>query len=199
MWDTYDKYLAALYSDNQVIIWKANSWEKSYVVSLTCPISSDLTKLSSKRDDRKIDWSPDYRYVLVPSLDDKIVPFVCALDRQKDFKVCRTFMGPFSSINCVKFNQNLFQQGNCVINIFALGDNDGNISIWGIGEGYTPKKPFFLFKSHPNGNELIEDICWNSAGNMLIATTLKKYVLLALFGQGVFGVRLTDQEKQNFL
>jgi hypothetical protein len=23
-----------------------------------------------KRQDRKIDWSPDYRYVLVPSLDD---------------------------------------------------------------------------------------------------------------------------------
>lgn len=61
VWDTYDKYLAALYSDNNVIIWKCNAWEKSYIVSLTCPISADHSKISSKRDDRKIDWSPDYR------------------------------------------------------------------------------------------------------------------------------------------
>lgn len=60
VWDTYDKYLAALYSDNNVIIWKCNSWEKSFIVSLTCPLSTD-NKISSKRDDRKIDWSPDYR------------------------------------------------------------------------------------------------------------------------------------------
>ncbi|EAR94477.1 TUP1-like enhancer of split protein (macronuclear) [Tetrahymena thermophila SB210] len=199
VWDTYDKYLAALYSDNNVIIWKCNSWEKSFIVSLTCPISSDISKITSKRDDRKIDWSPDYRYVLVPSLDDKIVPFVCALDRQKDFKVCKTFMGPFSSINCVKFNPNLYENKESVINVFALGDNDGNISIWGIGDGYQAKKPFFLFKSHPNGNELIEDICWNAEGNMLIATTLKKYVFLALFGETVFGSKLSPQQKQDFL
>jgi len=181
-----------LYSDNNVIIWKCNSWDKSFVVSLTCPISVDHAKISSKRDDRKIDWSPDYRYVLLPSLDDKIVPFVCALDRQKDFKVCKTFMGPFSSINCVKFNPNLYANKETVINIFALGDNDGNISIWGIGDNYTARKPFFLFKSHPNGNELIEDICWNAEGNMLIATTLKKYVFVALFGPSVFGERLSS-------
>ena len=71
-------------------------------------------------------------------------------------------MGPFSSINCVKFNQNLYEYKKNIINIFAQGDNDGNISIWGIGDGYVAKKPFFLFKSHANGNELIEDICWNS-------------------------------------
>jgi len=101
-------------------------------------------------------------------------------------------MGPFSSINCVKFNPNLYANKETVINIFALGDNDGNISIWGIGDNYTARKPFFLFKSHPNGNELIEDICWNAEGNMLIATTLKKYVFVALFGPSVFGERLSS-------
>lgn len=39
-------------------------------------------------------------------------------------------MGPFSSINCVKFNPNLYDYDGYVINVFALGDNDGNISIW---------------------------------------------------------------------
>lgn len=43
------------------------------------------------------------------------------------------------------------------------------------------KKPFLLIKSHKDGGELIEDIAWNSEGNMLIATTMKKYLLMALF------------------
>ena len=96
-------------------------------------------------------------------------------------------MGPFSSINCVKFNPNLYNYKENIINIFALGDNDGNISIWGIGEGFTSKKPLLFLKSHPNGNELIEDISWNNEGNMLIATTMKKYVIVALFGHDIFG------------
>jgi hypothetical protein len=29
-----------------------------------------------------------------------------------------------------------------------LGDNDGSISLWGIGEKFYSKQPFFLFKSH---------------------------------------------------
>ena len=32
-----------------------------------------------------------------------------------------------------------------------MGDNDGNISIWGIGYNFSQKKPFFLLKSHKNG------------------------------------------------
>ena len=39
-----------------------------------------------------------------------------------------------------------------------MGDNDGNISLWGIGENFANEKPFILFKSHSNSCELIEDI-----------------------------------------
>ena len=98
--------------------------------------------------------SPDFKYIVSPSLDDKIVPMVCAIDRQ-DFKITHTFMGPFSSINCVKFNPHLFIFENNKISIFAMGDNDGNISIWGLSDKLVMNKQFFLFKSHYNGTEII--------------------------------------------
>lgn len=57
-------------------------------------------------------------------------------------------MGPFSSINCVKFNPCLFNNNGDIINVFAMGDNDGNISVWTISEKFCTKKPLMLFKSH---------------------------------------------------
>lgn len=36
-----------------------------------------------------------------------------------------------------------------------MGDNDGNISLWSIGDKIV-EKPLGLIKSHKNGGELIE-------------------------------------------
>ncbi len=60
-------------------------------------------------------------------------------------------------------------------------------------------KPFFLFKSHSNGTELIEDLCWNNKGNLLIATTMKKYISLILFDENVFGKSLNTKNKETYL
>lgn len=135
VWDTYDRYLAALYSSNNVVVWQIDNWSVSYRIDLNSPLHEPL-KYGSKREDRKIDWSPDYRYILVPTLEDKIVPMVAAIDRNDNFQVKQIFMGPFSSINCVKFNPRLFRSQGCIINVFALGDSDGNITVWGIGDKF---------------------------------------------------------------
>lgn len=79
-----------------------------------------------------------------------------------------------------------------------MGDNDGNISIWGLSDKFFMDKPFFLFKSHSNGTELIEDLCWNSNGNLLVATTMKKYISFILFDDDVFGRCLNDVEEKEF-
>lgn len=57
----------------------------------------------------KIDWSPDFRYILAPSIDNKPISYVTALERNSAFSVKGLFMGPFSTINCVRFNPNLYQ------------------------------------------------------------------------------------------
>ena len=198
VWDPLDKYLLGLCGDNKLIVWKTKSFEVFKTVNLSFSPKPGLAEMfNSKREDRKIDWSPDFKYILSPSLDDKIVPVVCALDRQ-DFDVKFTFMGPFSSINCIKFNPVLFEKSDAIISVFAMGDNDGNISVWGLGDRLINDKPFFLFKSHSNGNELIEDLAWNAQGNLLMATTMKKYVSCILFDQEIFGHALKPQDSEDY-
>ena len=58
-WDPFDKYLVALYADNAVRIWKVNTWELVSTISLNFPLNTETAKITSKREDRKIDWSPD--------------------------------------------------------------------------------------------------------------------------------------------
>jgi hypothetical protein len=60
-----------------------------------------------------------------------------------------------------------------------------------LGEKLKSEKPFFLFKS--NSNELIEDICWNKEGNLIIASTMKKYTFVALFDLEIFGKPLEEE------
>ena len=112
VWDPFDKYVACLRFDNTVMVWKVVSWELFATVCLNFPHMNTAEKYTSKREDRKIDWSPDFRYLLVPSLDDRIVPVVCALDRHRDFKVTKTFLGPFSSVNVVRFSPILYNDNN---------------------------------------------------------------------------------------
>ncbi len=64
---------------------------------------------------------------MVPSLDDKQVPSVAQIDRTQDFKIIKTFIGPFSSINCIKFSPMLYRDGEKQICVCAMGDNDGNV------------------------------------------------------------------------
>ena len=150
-----------------------------------------------KRQDRKIDCSPDYRYLMVPSLDDKQVPSVAQIDRTKDFSIVRTFIGPFSSINCLRFSPVLYRYQDKVINVCAMGDNDGNVQLWGIGDsGFQSKHPFFFLKSHIQGSDLIEDIAWSADGSCMIATTLKRYVIVVKFFEKVFGDKLSETEKK---
>lgn len=78
-------------------------------------------------------------------MDDKEVPVVCALDRNQNFKVVKTFLGPFSSVNAVKFSPVLYNHEG-VKNVFAMGDNDGNISFWHLNQK-GPEKPILLLKS----------------------------------------------------
>ena len=87
------------------------------------------------KEERKIDFSPDLRYLLAPSLYDRKMPHICALDRQKNFEVAYVMGGSFVPITCIKFMPCIFQRNGKSFSIFAVGDAYGNISIWEIGDG----------------------------------------------------------------
>lgn len=61
-----------------------------------------------KKEDRKMAFSTDFRLLLVPSLDDKELPFVASVSRF-NFESENVYVGPFSSINCVAFNYVFFK------------------------------------------------------------------------------------------
>ena len=199
VWDPFDKQLASLMSNNEVVVYKCASWERSQTINLNLNPQKPLSSVA-KREDRKIDWSPDFRYLLVPALDDRTVPLVVSLNRKNNSSARCVFTGPFSSINCVKFSPILYLYNNTEpINVFAMGDNDGSISVWGIGERFYSKQPFFLLKSHKDENELIEDIEWSDDGRVLFASTFKRYLVTMLIDEGSFGRRLNNEEKRAHL
>jgi hypothetical protein len=74
-----------------------------------------------------------------------------------------------------------------------MGDNDGNISVWRCSDGVD--KPLILLKN--GSGELIEDITWSSDGQCVLATTMKKYLVMAVF-EGI-GVPLSEKEKDTYL
>lgn len=55
-WDPLDRYVASLLFDNKVVVWKTTTYEQHATVCLNL---SSGEKLTSKREDRRIDWSPD--------------------------------------------------------------------------------------------------------------------------------------------
>lgn len=113
-------------------------------------------RIVPKNQCMKIDWSPDFRYLVSPAIDDKPVPYVVALDRNKSFNFKGVFIGPFSTINCIKFNPNLYElPSGDIVSVFAMGDSEGNITIWLIGEKYVSKKPLMFFRSQEDSNEII--------------------------------------------
>ena len=76
VWDPLDKYIAGLTSSNEIRIYNSATLELFKTISLQ--IGDNAYQM---REERKIDWSPDCNFLLVPSLDDKLLPILCALER----------------------------------------------------------------------------------------------------------------------
>jgi hypothetical protein len=76
-----------------------------------------------------------------------------------------------------------------------MGDNDGNISMWKLSDD-SPDKPFLLIKNETG--ELIEDISWSIDGLCLMATTMKRYIIIVVFDD-IPGYILSDNDKNKYL
>lgn len=91
-------------------------------------------------------------------------------------------MGPCSSITCVKFNPNIYKlpKGE-IVSVFAMGDAQGNIAVWMIGDKYRARKPVVLLKSSLLEDTIVENLEWSAKGDVLIATTFSPYLITACF------------------
>lgn len=53
-------------------------------------------------------WSPDFNYLVCPSLDDSKISLAISLCRGTNFNINHVFMGHVSSISCVRFSDILY-------------------------------------------------------------------------------------------
>jgi hypothetical protein len=108
IWDPIGKYICWLNITNEVKVYNINSRSVEFSIKLNLSNERGLHSMSAK-EERNMAFSPDLQYLLVPSLDDKRMPFVCALKRSQNFQVEYVFAGPFTSVTCVRFMPAIFQ------------------------------------------------------------------------------------------
>jgi WD40 repeat protein len=108
IWDPLGKFICWLTLNNSVHIYNLNSKKVETTVCLN--LKTDKSDLFVSKEERLMDFSPDLNYLLVPSLDDKKMPFVCALKRSNNFQIDYVFAGHFSSITCVKCFPGIFER-----------------------------------------------------------------------------------------
>ncbi|CAD8130578.1 unnamed protein product [Paramecium sonneborni] len=139
-WDPFDKYIFSLKFDNTVKFYKIDNWQQKFTISFQI----QGKEFTTKREDRKLDQTIDCRYLAKSNLDQKTIPNVAISDRNSNFQVVRTILGPSSSINVARFSPMLFKNSNTnneYSSLFAIGDNEGNISLWQINKkGMNGKK-----------------------------------------------------------
>ena len=198
VWDPLDRYIAMLCFDNNVYIRKLSelgSVYKKVSLNVKCKKFSDHL---TKRRERKISWSPDCSYIVCPSYEDfKEIPIACMLLRKSDFEVGYVLAGPTSSISCVAFQEQMYknESNRSVYSIFAMGDSDGNISIWRTGNKGKPLK----YLKGGSDDISIESLNWSKDGTLLFASTTKRFMIVVKFKQGFFGTALTDEERDVIL
>ena len=106
--DPFGKYLLLLLRNNILYIYNASSLSKVKEVPLS-PNTNKKESINTVRDIRGMGWSPDFNYLVCPSLDDSKVSVAVNLSRSGGFRFKQGFLGHVSSISCAKFNPNLYE------------------------------------------------------------------------------------------
>lgn len=107
VWDPLGKFICWLNITNTLSVFNIDS--KKIEASVSLNIKLDNSELIVTKDERKMEFTPDLNYLLVPSLDDKKMPFMCALRRSTGFTCEYVFAGPFSPITSLRCHPTLFE------------------------------------------------------------------------------------------
>ena len=96
-----------LLRNNILYVHNASSLEKVKEVALS-PGASEKESIATVKENRIMSWSPDFNFLVCPSLDDNKVSLAINISRGGGFRVKNGFFGHISSISSAKFNPNLY-------------------------------------------------------------------------------------------
>jgi len=194
-WDPLNSYVGVLTTENCLTIYSSNNFEQKKKVSFSLG-AQKFSDTKTKRLERKIGWSTDGEYCICPSLEDKNdLPIVCGINRLQNFEITNVFAGPSAAITCISFLDMVFKQEKEFYSVFAMGDSDGNISLW---QTKGNNKPLFYIKGGYEDMS-IESISWEPNSRMLFASTTKKFILVINYNPNAFGTPLPESEKKYVL
>jgi len=194
-WDPLDSYIGVLTTENCVTIFSSTNLEQKKKISFNIG-NTKFSDINTKRIDRKIAWSSDGEYCICPSLEDKNeLPIACGLNRTREFQITCVYAGPSAAITCISFLDMIFKKDKEFYSVFALGDSDGNISIW---QTKGNNKPLLYIKGGYEDMS-IECIDWEPHSNMIIASTTKKFIMMIQYDLQKFGTPLNEEEKKLFM
>lgn len=178
--DPLVKFVGCLTLDNKYAILEFNSLKVNKIIDLNFQ-KNHGQELIILREERKIDISPNLKYVVIPNLDDKKLPVSFAISRDANFEIKHIFGGSFASVNTIKFVPRIFMDSEYEYTYFAVGDAHGNIVFWELSNNPAKKEtPIFMFKTD-DYDVTIESIDFSRDGQVMIAVTNKKFFMVVCF------------------
>lgn len=152
-YDPFGKYLLVLAHSNILYLYNCTSLTKLREVPLS-PNAHPLTHANTVKELRAMSWSPDFNYLVSPSLDDSKVSLAFSLSRAANFKTTHAFIGHASSISSAAFSPILYQFQGDFCSILALGDSHGVVSIWRVSSKASPT-PLLLSNTNTDYSEVV--------------------------------------------
>ena len=178
--DPLVKFVGCLSLDNKYTILEFNSLKITKLIDLNFQ-KNHGQELIILREERRIDISPNLKYIVIPNLDDKKLPVTFAISRDANFEIKHVFGGSFASVNTIKFVPRIFMDSEFEYTYFAVGDAHGNIVFWELSNNPVKKEtPLFMFKTD-DFNVTIESIDFSRDGQVMIAVTNKKFFIAVCF------------------
>lgn len=107
-YDPFGKYLLILVHSNILYVYNCTSLAKLQEIPLS-PSAHPDKNISTVKEIRTMSWSPDFNYLVCPSIDDSKVSLAFALCRSANFKITYAFFGHASSISCASFSPILYE------------------------------------------------------------------------------------------
>lgn len=100
------------------------------------------------REERKIDISPNLKYIIVPNLDDKKIPISFLFSWEANFNIIGVYGGSFASVNCIKFMPVIFYKDGYEYMYFVTGDAHGTLAFWEHTNNISKQEgPILIFRT----------------------------------------------------
>lgn len=185
--DPTGNYLICLGDDSLIHLYQYQyDGEGGYRFRQIQKISKLVNNMAFNYNSKRTAWSPDGEYVCVPTANKNLTSLVSLISRSKNWTNIISLVGHDLNCEVAKFNPHLFQADTapgsfapyCVT---ATAGSDKTLVVWNT----TNESPISILKDISSGP--ITDLCWNKAGDHLLAASVDGHITIIRFENDELG------------